>query len=357
MKQIPIEGVVRQKLQDAVGPEVDVSKHAVFEATALNTRPVRKRHPLYNGAIHSPQYLEQMANAVKGESLPLLIMHDDSALPIGRVFTGEVVNGTELRVLFWVDPANADKLALLNNGTIDQVSVSSLASSVVCSECSFDFIGPDASMDQIWSGCCPDGHTMGQDGAYAKLSGLDTWFEMSLVGMGGIGGAKIRSPRQSYFSEQRLAASGGAEKAMAILTLSSNDLSSEPPKMDFTAFTEKLTSLMTELVETKMHLVARDAEVASLKASNVDLTAKAALAAEYPAALSALTETAKHLLALGGDATTLVPTALPDLVALVNTKRASLRLSVAPVGLQAADSASMTTNTPVVRTSAFKTRR
>lgn len=241
LKQVTITPSIHQKLQSAVGDGVDVSKHPVFEAVGLNTKPVRKDHPLYKGARHTKTYLKQMASAVNKESLPLQIMHDSGSLPVGRVFSGDVVDqpsGPELRVLFWVDPQVPDITAGLNSGTIDQVSVSTLAKDPVCSECGFNFLGPDADMDLIFSGKCGNGHTMGSDGPHVTMNNLDHWFEMSLVGRGGAVGARVLSPSAAML------ATSGPHAPLMTLNLSTSDL--EPP-MDMTALLAKLESIEAKL--------------------------------------------------------------------------------------------------------------
>ena len=220
----------------------------LFEAINLNTLPIRKRHPLYTDAIHSKHFLSEMAAQVKAESLPIYLMHDSNApTPFGRVFYAEVVDTmgvSELRTLFWVDQkSHADVVEKVDNGTVDQVSVSVLPKSLACSECGFDFLGDSSDLfDNVLSGTCDKGHIMGEDGAHAVSQNLDSWFEMSLVGRGGARGARILSRDEQRLGSTtfpRLAASG--VDLLSIITLVA---SAEPLDME-------LIQLIAELADTR----------------------------------------------------------------------------------------------------------
>ena len=223
MKRLPLTPELKQRLQKAAGDGVDVSNHAVYEATGLNTQAVRKDHPLYKGAKHTRSYLTQMAQAVNGESLPLQVMHNDEQLPAGRVFYGEVIDqpgGPELRTLFWVDPAKPELSSLIDSGTLDQVSVSTLAAHASCSMCGWDFLGADSDIEtNIFGGVCKNSHKLGDAGAHVVMNDLGQWYEMSLVGRGGASGARICTPADSM-----LALSAKGRNPLFTLTLSSKDL-------------------------------------------------------------------------------------------------------------------------------------
>ena len=314
MKQLHKTPDIIARLQEAVGDGVDISNHAVFEAISLNTLPIRKRHPLYTDAIHSKHFLSEMAAQVKAESLPIYLMHDSNApTPFGRVFYAEVVDTmgvSELRTLFWVDQkSHADVVEKVDNGTVDQVSVSVLPKSLACSECGFDFLGDSSDLfDNVLSGTCDKGHIMGEDGAHAVSQNLDSWFEMSLVGRGGARGARILSRDEQRLGSTtfpRLAASG--VDLLSIITLVA---SAEPLDME-------LTQLIAELTDTKAKILVFDAKVAELngqieagKAEITDLKTKldAAIAdkatgpkqEDFDAALGALRDVTKKVLVASG---------------------------------------------------------
>lgn len=337
MKQVPLTDSLRQKLT-SLG--ADASKVAVFEATALNTLPVRKNHPLYKGGVHTRGFLQSMMSALNEESLPLQTQHDSEPLPIGRVFLGEVLDnaqgGSELRVLFWVDQTHQATIDLINNGTVDQVSVSTLPKAAVCSKCGFNFLGEDASFDNIWTGTCPDDHTMGKDGAHVIMDQLDRWFELSLVGQGGIQGARI-----STSADARLVADGSAASFLT-LSVSSADLVRplEKPKMDIDKLVNDLsdtraqvivlnnekTSLVAERDAVRTDLSAKDAEVSRLTARVAELEATNTASVTATAALA---DIAKHVLTISGRVSDAVPEKVEDIVTLVKGTKLSIAAPVA----------------------------
>ena len=348
MKQLPLTGDLLTKLQAAVGSTVDVSNYAVFEAKAINTNPVRKQHPLYNGGVHDRSFLLQMAQSVNTESLPLQIMHNSDNLPSGRIFYGEVLDtgaGSELRVLFWVDKGVAQSAVdLLNNGTVDQVSVSILPANACCSSCGFDFLGPKSTMDNIWNGTCDNEHVIGENGVHTVMSQLNAWFEMSLVGKGGIPGARLVSGADARLTNHRLAASG-TEASMLTLTLSSDPLSPEKNTMT----PAELAAFIKDLTDTKVALALKDAALATSTAQvadlTVQLTASEAKLVEDPAKVAAaalalsdnatltksLKDVAQLLLTGSGDVTAKVPETIAELTALVSAKTgAGFKLSLTP---------------------------
>jgi hypothetical protein len=311
VKQVSLTQDIQQRLQAAAGADVVLSNLAIFEATALNTLPIRKQHPMYKDAVHQKSYLDQMAAFLAQESLPLQIMHDSSTLPAGRVFSGNVINGPsgpELRVLFWVDKTNSDLTQKIDNGTVDQVSVSALPKAVKCNLCGFDFLGPEATLDQFWCATCANDHVMGKDGAHAVMSDLASWYEMSLVNRGGAVGARIHGPKDSHFVQKF----SGDAPTFAVLTLSEKDLSQEKARMEL-----DLNKFVTDLADARGKLLVEADKVKTLEASVADLTAKLAAAAPKADELAAtkaaqaksvasLHDLASKLCALTGDATTKV---------------------------------------------------
>lgn len=308
MKQVEKTAFVLDKLRAA---EMNPDEMAVFEAIALNTLPIRKKHPLFKGAVHDRSFLQEMADAVNKESLPLQLMHESAEIPSGRVFYGEVketLGGSELRVLFAIDKTYENIVKLVENGTIDQVSVSILAKQQLCSKCSYDFFGDDAGIDNLWSATCDKGHTVGVDGMHLRAKGLDSWFEMSLVGKGGATGAKILSKGRQMFQDHRLAASGG-DPAFFTTTLLSNDI--EELKMDLNALVEQLSdvkaermTLTSQLQGLAEDLEAKKAEVAALEAKLADAQKKLdeGLSQEdYDLAINTLKDVAKKVLVATGD--------------------------------------------------------
>lgn len=334
MKQVELTDTIRTKLKATAGEGADLNNLAVFRATAINTLPVRKKHPVYSGGVHTRTFLEQMLTQLKDESLPLQIMHDGESLPSGRIFDGEIIElsgRTELQVLFWVDKTSAkgsEYVSLVDNGTIDQVSVAILPKSAVSNKSGFDFLGSDATFENIWTGTDPDGNVMGENGAHVLINALETWFEMSLVGRGGITGAKIHAS-----GDMKLAASGIEAPRMTLLLSMDNK---EPKSMDLTELVTKLTATSVELAEKTAKLTIAEAEIVSLNAKVAELQPKvdaAAPAVEKLTAAEAEVEALKghlngvfsHVAAITGDATSKPPAEYDDIVTGIKTNVGKLR--------------------------------
>jgi hypothetical protein len=365
MKQVEKTPEIVAKLQKAVGDGVDTSNLAVFEAIALNSLPLRKQHPLYNGAVVPSPFLSEMATALNAESLPVYLMHDSGApTPFGRAFFSDVQNG-ELRTLFFVDKAaHPDVVGKLDNGTVDQVSVSIVPKAAVCADCGFDFLGPESDLfENVLSGTDPKGHVMGEDGKHVVMQGLDTFNELSLVGRGGARNARVvnRNDQKLTGSNtiQRLAASG---VDLSIATLVASAESSE---MD-------LTKLVAELTDSKAAKIAVDGKVteltAQLTAANTkatDLEAKLADAekkegfvkqADLDAAMVALRDVAKKVLVASGkvDAETKDFDVATCVATIDETSKAMAAKLVA--GGKSKDATDNAEKSGVVTSGAFRTR-
>jgi hypothetical protein len=204
MKQLKIDEALTAKIK-AASPDIDITAITVFGAAALNTAPIRQKHPVFFKGVHTDAYLQQMQEMLAAESRPLQIMHgssDGDQLPVGRVFHGEISTGTgpggtnELQTLFWVDNTHPDLIAKINSGTIDQVSVAVLAKQALSNKTGFDFMGKDVTFENVYGGVDDKGNKMGEGDAHVIIPAIEKWFEMSLVGQGGAEGAKILSSGQ-----------------------------------------------------------------------------------------------------------------------------------------------------------------
>lgn len=365
MKRISHNPHIESLLRRSLGAEADLNNVAVFEAIAVNTLPLRKNHPIYKNARMDVGVLYEMAAELIQESRPVLIQHDSETLPIGRVFHGEVKDNTELRVLFFVDNTEAQHISKIENGTIDQVSVSVLTKQILNSVSGFDYLGDDADWDNFFSGDDGEGNILGQDGCYAQLIGLDSFFEMSLVGQGGARNARIVRREESHFgsSYQKLAASGIDPNAY-ILAASAT----EEPKMD-------LSELVTKLTSKEVELHTATAEVATLKASNTtltnqveELTAKvaafenvetvdvASIEEERDTAVAALKNVASVLLTAAGKDADALPETTAELSTLIEETRSSLAAKFIAGGVAlGADSGDIKRDVPQM-SSAFRVK-
>lgn len=282
MKQVAKTDTINALLRASLGDDADLSAINVYEAIALNTQPLRKRHPLYKDAVADVSLLVEMAGSVNRESIPLHLQHESHEIPHGRVFHGSVV-GEELRVLFFVDGTHPEIVQKIEAGTLDQVSVSVLSKQLLNSKSGFDYFGPDSDSEYIWSGTDPDGNTLGEKGVYGIMKGLEGFYELSLVGRGGAQGARIVSPAKSAFGaqHQRLAASG-VDPSGLILKATAEQ---KEPDMD-------LTALVTQLTDTKANLLTltgeRDTLRTAAEAHTATLTERDATIATLTAERDAL---------------------------------------------------------------------
>lgn len=351
MKQVQKTAEIIERLKAAFGAEVDPNAYAVFEAIALNQRPIRQKHPLFEGAVAQTSLLRELVANIKGESAPLQLQHKGGALPSGRVFDAQLVND-EVRILFAMTNTadNASLIADLDAGIIDQVSVNILAKQLLCSHagCGFDYLGPDADYMNILNAECGEGHKLREDGTHIEMHGIDSVFEISLVGTGGADGARIVGrDNQAFASEsfQRLAASGLAP-AMLVASLSATPnpkdetlmpgqnidinaliAASATDKAEITTLTASNAALTTQVATLTAE---RDAAVAAQAAAETERDAALETAAPDQAVLDLVAAAAKAALVAGGDNNPTVPEKVEDQIKVI--KDAGLVLSMIPAG-------------------------
>jgi hypothetical protein len=269
VKQISKTPEITARLKAAVGDDVNLDDLVIYEATALNTMPLRKRHPLFMKATAGVDVLQAMAAQVNQESLPLHVMHYSDTLPAGRVFSGDVFtkNGvSELRVLFFLPKSATDEIELIDSGTVDQVSVSILSEKLLCSDCGWDFFGGESTFDNIYSGTCANEHQLGVGNTHGVMVGLDRWTELSLVNTGGAQKARIHSKSTSVFDNNHRLAASGIDPCSVILRLSNKE-------MNVMADTIELGDLIVQFTDTKVSLKLAENEMATLKAQVTELQA------------------------------------------------------------------------------------
>lgn len=355
MKQILKTESVLSRLKQAVGSNEAVENLKVYEAIALNTRPLRKNHPLYREARADRSLLLELAAEIGKESRPILSEHRDAS-PLGRVFHGEVVDRgaeSELRVLFFLDATANTEATKIDSGSIDQVSVSVVPKQIICSASGFDFLGSEATAMNVITGTDPDGNVLGEKGVYGRMVGLRQFFELSLVGMGGAQNARIVSRNQSHFgsSYEQLAASGLDPNVFVL------EATTRTENMD-------LTELITQLTDTKAALSNKDSEITTLTAQIATANAKvealeaqiadagdpdAALVAkdeeiasvteakdtaeaELTAAVATLTDVAKAVLAAAGKPNEEVPSTVAEISALITETKTTLAAALVKGG-------------------------
>lgn len=189
------------------GNAIDFEGIAVYETRTVNTKTLRKRGGLYEGAriekIVLEEMVEQLNNSVEG--IPMHLMHETKLLNVGKAFRAQLIQRKDLAwevvSQFYVPLAEDKLVAKLDTGTVDQVSVGLLAKEVKCSHCDFDW--RQAQMRHIADLKCANGHQVGKDGVHVvSQGGLEKWFELSLVDSGAATDARITSADASTFVDQ-----------------------------------------------------------------------------------------------------------------------------------------------------------
>ena len=281
-KSVQITAQIEDWIRSATAnSDFDTSKVSVFETYLVSTRPIQKRGSIFNDARIVPSVLVAMAEHInqEGHAIPLHTLHQQGGeLPVGRVIyatTEELNDGeTALRGLFYIDNAEEDLVAKVNTGTIDEVSIGLSTQQILCSECGWDYKGPDADFMNLMEQTCANGHTIGENGTHARLVGFDRWLETSLVSVGASQNSKIVSRAKQRLGQEereRLAANGLVPEA-TILIANSN-LMEEPMANgngggngnEPTAL--NLNGLIDQLSELKAQTTAFKAEVETLKAA------------------------------------------------------------------------------------------
>ncbi len=356
-KQVEKTPTIKDWIASAYGdPSVNLNDLAVFEAVSANTRPLRRRYGLHAGAVLEPSLIHEMPDVLKrGETVSLHSMHSAADLPVGRVFAANThldENGSPvLHTMFYMSNRDADLVDKVNKGIVNEVSVGLTPKEIRCSACGWDYKGADASIDNLLECTCPNGHTIGTDGVHARLHGLESWHELSLVDRGAVKGALIL-PRTKHTMVrtpdfERMAARGFEP---SLLTLHAQcDFSPSPPRekppmdelvnlkaahivltRDHEAAQATLTAAKTELAAANTRV--RELETQLAEAAKGDLAALKTQLSEVEAFVNEYAAAA--FAAVGKDAATL-PATLSEKVAAIKEARSQLALSIVPGGVAA----------------------
>lgn len=373
-KQIPITDRIRQMIAKANGGDIDTNTLAVFESISLNTLPLNKPGTVWHKARMGADIMHAMASHLqKGESVPLIKMHNGSELPIGKVFHGEAKPRgaqTELRTLFYLPVSETDLVTKIEAGVIDEVSVGIKPKHLTCSECGWDYFGGDAGIMNFLELQCANGHALGKGGVHAVGIGLEKWSELSLVGKGAADHPKIVAPagaelNADAFSPKSvmLYASAGTEDsemdlAQLVAQLSEKEGVLALLKRDHdtatasvTALTAQVATLTTELEECKKNLVAAQATDQNKVKSELE-----AAQADLEKAKTFISDLVKKVLVASGEADPKVSAVLSEMIASYETKVAALAANI-PVGGVANGSVKDLKATQVSNLGAFKVRQ
>lgn len=296
-----LKASIRRGIGDSMA---DVSNFAVFEARFLSTEPLTKGG-IFNKATVSVSTLEKMVASLstEGSAIPLHVMHNDRVLPVGKVFSAKLnqtPNGhTEIIGQFFIDPTEELLIKKVENSTIDEVSVGILTEHAFCSECNFDYFGPDSTIMNFLDLTCENGHVIGENGVHTRLVGLQGWDELSLVGSGAAHNAKILPRSKQTMSKEvvgKLAANGTSIGALVLTASSKIDEVSDIVKKtqgvdnmstEYQALLSKFEDKMNVLAQKDLELSATKSEVTKLTAEITELKASVSVKDEQIAALEA----------------------------------------------------------------------
>ncbi len=268
-KAVEVTPRILELIEKNVGHKFDASKVTVYETVALSTAPITKKGSIFDKAQHTRATLSEMSDYVNGGgNVPLHTLHQQgSEIPIGRVFYTELNDTpdgpTELRALFFILNDHTDLIGAMETSALDEVSVGIQHKHIFCSECQFDYLGEDASFMNFYERTCPDGHTIGEDGVFARLVGMDSWMELSLVSKGAAAGAQIKPSAKRLLGEVKYAnqLAAGKNPDLSVLntkssldtkTLLGSKLNSDPkdtPEMNPAEFTAALEAKINTVAE------------------------------------------------------------------------------------------------------------
>lgn len=294
-KRIPITETIKKEITRInAGNEIDFDGIAVYETRTINTRTLRKRGGLYQGARTDKSVLEEMVASLNSssEGVPMHLMHETQALNVGKAFRAKMSQASdghfEVVSQFYVPLTEVALVGRLDTGAVDQVSVGLLAKQVKCSHCDYDW--RQAGMREIMDLTCKNGHTIAKDGVHVvSTGGLEKWFELSLVDTGAATDARITSAQASQFIDSedvyKLAANNQNQHGTTPILVAnlSEIFSEELNDMDEAKVNELIAAALKaqgDDVQAKVDAAVKaavepkDAEIADLKAKLEEATAK-----------------------------------------------------------------------------------
>ena len=382
-KNVELTDKIQSLITATQGEGVEFSDITVFEASIASTKPLSKRGSLIDGARMSEDMLHQMAMGLNSGDIPvpLHIQHEQhSELPIGRVFNAEVFQvpdgSTELRAMFYMGEDQADVIARINNSVIDEVSVAIVSKQMLCSECGFDFLGPDSDFDNFFNQMCCNEHEIGEDGVFIRLIGLDKWHELSLVSTGASSKPKILGRTKHRLGEEaysRIAANGLIPEAVVLYTqmkgfeMAGDKKTDSNTKVDLSPITEAInavtvsvakmnetvTTLRTDVTELKTSATDVKADVKADSATDVKADVKADAKTDAETSLTEIATLKESEIKLKAEIATLKESET-KLKATVTSLEAAAALKVGGTATAAIDDATASKNNSPGRFAAFK---
>ena len=318
-KAVQITEAIQAQINAAAGGDVDPNTITVFECTAINTKGLSKKGSIFDKAQISRSTLVEMAQGLNSQAyaVPLHTLHmQGEELPVGKVFYGEVFDeadgSSELRVLFYLpNDTQSHLISDINSAVIDEVSIGLRTKNALCSECGWNYYGPDATYSNLYDRTCANDHVIGEEGVHLSLVGLESWLELSLVSRGAAKNAKIVSQQKRRLAaseSEKMAASGRSAEAEILIL---NSTLKEQDEMDLTVLVAQLGEKSAALaladkatVDANAALAAATAKVTDLETQVATLTAstgdQAAKLAELDVAKTFIADHAKKGLVATG---------------------------------------------------------
>lgn len=216
-KRVLLDGNLLEKFKAVFGQDVDQNNFYIMQVKALSSEPISKPGSIYDGATDSPELLREIADHINNpeNNVSMHLMHDTQAISIGRWFAADFVYDSDKSYVLAYgamleNEENKSYIDKIENSILDEVSVNFIPKQAKCSECGFDYLGDDADIENFIDRTCPNGHVIGKDGVHLENSGLEAFYEISLVNQGAAKRAKILPQKGKFDSENllRLAASG-----------------------------------------------------------------------------------------------------------------------------------------------------
>ena len=240
---------------------VNPSEVQFYETVCVTQLPLQKTGSLYEGAVVSHSFMQGMVDFVnKGGAVPMQTLHQNGEqLPVGKVIKAELIDDA-VRAVFFVPLIEAELIAKLDTGVINEVSIGATAHKLLCSECGFDYLSAEADWEVLWSRTCPNDHTIGTNGIHLNVNGLKDWYELSLVSRGAARGAKILPRAKQVLSAEQYGKLAATGKPMEVSFLSAS----------FQIPTKKGTSMELPELIVKLSQVEGRAQVSELQLSQAN---------------------------------------------------------------------------------------
>lgn len=275
-KRVDLTEELKNKIRARCGNDIDFSSAAFYQARIVSTEPI-SQDSIYNKAqlARSTIFeLEEFFNNDPQLNVTLQVMHNQQVLPAGRVVVVRAMDepdgvSSALYGIFMVSNEHQEYINKLDNGIIDEVSISMLAKKLLCSECGFDLreASPEEQVMAFFFHQCPkcEAELGGRDGAHLNLVGVEEFIEVSLVTRGAARHAKILD------SSKQLALAANNKEVKLKLSQLANDLLpvnlngkiiNEEDTMQNEELLAKLQEISQELASFKESVEARFEEIA-----------------------------------------------------------------------------------------------